>query len=126
MRNAIKILEIPYITFTLPNDSNLESGKKIRKERKKKAEEEIKKELKRKRRKIKNGYTNLHKKATSGPDNQEFTDPKVSALWKLALRSDFDNAELESLYVSMVERKLSYLIEKEDRQSIFFFFNMVR
>ena len=59
-----------------------------------------------KHRELKTSYNSLHKKATSGVGSQEFQNSKVANLWRLALRADFDEKELESLHVSL----LNYII----------------
>lgn len=35
----------------------------------------------------------------SGPNNQEFVEPKVQGLWKLATKANFSSDELESIKV---------------------------
>ena len=54
-----------------------------------------------KHRELKSNMDRLHKVTVSGPDGKEFIEPKVSSLWKLAIRGDFTRQELESLHVSI-------------------------
>jgi hypothetical protein len=54
-----------------------------------------------KHRDIKDGYDVLHKMVASGPDSQEFAEPRVANLWKMALNSDFTPEELDSIRVSL-------------------------
>ncbi|KAL7643090.1 UNVERIFIED_CONTAM: hypothetical protein RMT77_006380 [Armadillidium vulgare] len=70
--------------------------------------------IRNKHQEIKNGYNHLHRKASSGPESKEFFDPKVAGLWKMALRADFNDVELESLFTELKHYeqrlyKLSYL-----------------
>lgn len=44
--------------------------------------------------------------ASTGPDSKEFIEPKVAGLWKLAVRGDFTQEELESLHVCLYESLL--------------------
>ncbi|KAL1491821.1 hypothetical protein ABEB36_012358 [Hypothenemus hampei] len=46
---------------------------------------------------IKEGFDHLDKLAASGPASKEFVEPKVQGLWRIALESNFSNAELQSL-----------------------------
>ncbi|CAL4110299.1 unnamed protein product, partial [Meganyctiphanes norvegica] len=54
-----------------------------------------------KHRELKDGYDRLHKVSSTGPDTKEFFEPKVSGLWKLAVRGDFTQEELESLHTEL-------------------------
>ncbi|KAK8746877.1 hypothetical protein OTU49_016873 [Cherax quadricarinatus] len=57
--------------------------------------------LREKHRELKEGYDRLHKVASTGPDSKEFVEPKVAGLWKLAIRGDFTQEELESLHTEL-------------------------
>ncbi|KAK3864832.1 hypothetical protein Pcinc_029520 [Petrolisthes cinctipes] len=57
--------------------------------------------IREKHREIKDGYDRLHKVASTGPDSKEFLEPKVAGLWKLAVRGDFTQEELESLHTEL-------------------------
>nr|XP_045613040.1 alpha-2-macroglobulin receptor-associated protein-like [Procambarus clarkii] len=57
--------------------------------------------LREKHRELKDGYDHLHKVATTGPNSKEFIEPKVAGLWKLAIRGDFTQEELESLHTEL-------------------------
>ncbi|KAF6212875.1 hypothetical protein GE061_010585 [Apolygus lucorum] len=46
---------------------------------------------------IRDDYDRLYRLAMSGPDNQEFIEPKVQGLWKLAITANFKPDELESI-----------------------------
>lgn len=54
-----------------------------------------------KHRELKEGYDRLHKVTSTGPETKEFIEPKVSGLWKLAVRGDFTQEELESLHTEL-------------------------
>jgi len=54
-------------------------------------------ELKKKMNDVKNGFDRLHRLATNQGEAIGFTEPKVAGLWKIALESDFNAEELESL-----------------------------
>jgi len=71
---------------------------------------EIKKELKdeefdirdtnevtRKAKEMKNNYDRLHRLATNQGEENQFGEPKVAGLWKLAMMAKFEPEELESL-----------------------------
>ncbi|XP_053593319.1 alpha-2-macroglobulin receptor-associated protein [Microplitis demolitor] len=53
--------------------------------------------LREKHQDIKSGYDNLDKKTAEGPDHQEFVEPKVQGLWRVAKSAQFTKNELESL-----------------------------
>ncbi|KAL1123090.1 hypothetical protein AAG570_002178 [Ranatra chinensis] len=53
--------------------------------------------LRDKHREIRDDYDRLYRLAMQGPNSQEFVEPKVQGLWKLALASNFSLLELESL-----------------------------
>lgn len=54
-----------------------------------------------KHRDIRDGYDRLQRMAAKGPSSNEFAEPKVQGLWRLAVDGDFSPEELESLRVSM-------------------------
>ena len=51
---------------------------------------------------IRDGFDRLHRIAAKGPKSEEFVEPKVQGLWKLALETDFTPDELESLKVELL------------------------
>ncbi|XP_064105454.1 alpha-2-macroglobulin receptor-associated protein-like [Macrobrachium nipponense] len=57
--------------------------------------------IREKHREIKDSYHRLHKITSTGPESKEFIEPKVSGLWKLAIRGDFTAEELESLHTEL-------------------------
>lgn len=52
-----------------------------------------------KHRDIKDGFDRLHRLSVKGPKSNEFVEPKVQGLWKLATETNFTSDELESLKV---------------------------
>lgn len=50
---------------------------------------------------IRDGFDRLHQLASKGPNSKEFVEPKVQGLWKVALESKFEPAELESLRIEL-------------------------
>lgn len=54
-----------------------------------------------KHRDIRDGYDRLHRLSAKGPKNNEFVEPKVQGLWKLATETNFTTDELESLKVGL-------------------------
>jgi len=54
-------------------------------------------EFHRKAKDLKKDYDRLHRLATNQPMENEFLEPKVSGLWKLAQEAKFEPLELESL-----------------------------
>jgi len=54
-------------------------------------------EITRKAKEMKQNYDRLHRLATNVGEEQQFGEPKVAGLWKLALTANFDPVELESL-----------------------------
>jgi len=54
-------------------------------------------DLRTKHRELKDGYDVLHKKVAGGRESQEFSEPRVANLWKLAKQGAFSPEELESL-----------------------------
>ncbi|KAK7066466.1 Low-density lipoprotein particle receptor binding [Halocaridina rubra] len=57
--------------------------------------------IREKHRELKDSYNRLHKVSSTGPDSKEFIEPKVAGLWKLAVRGDFTQEELESLHTEL-------------------------
>jgi len=51
---------------------------------------------------IRDGYDRLQRMAAKGPDSKDFVEPKVQGLWMIALESDFDTDELESLRTELL------------------------
>uniref|UniRef100_A0A1B6HYS9 Alpha-2-macroglobulin RAP C-terminal domain-containing protein n=1 Tax=Homalodisca liturata TaxID=320908 RepID=A0A1B6HYS9_9HEMI len=58
-------------------------------------------ELRDKHREIRDGYDRLHRLSVKGPKSNEFVEPKVQGLWKLATETNFTSDELESLKVEL-------------------------
>lgn len=54
-----------------------------------------------KHRDIRDGYDRLHRLSAKGPKSNEFVEPKVQGLWKLATETNFTTDELESLKVGL-------------------------
>lgn len=54
-------------------------------------------DIRNKGRDIKDGYDRLERLAAQGPNSREFVEPKVQGLWRIAVHSNFSNAELESI-----------------------------
>lgn len=52
-------------------------------------------------RQLKDGYDLLERKSSQGPANQDFVEPKVQGLWRVALASSFTADELASLKVEL-------------------------
>lgn len=48
---------------------------------------------------LKDSYDRLNRIASKGPKSQDFVEPKVQGLWKIALASNFSADELASLKV---------------------------
>lgn len=57
---------------------------------------------------LKQNYERLHRLATNQPTENQFGEPKVAGLWRMALMSKFEPEELESLREELVhyERRL--------------------
>merc|ERR1712059_97347 len=57
---------------------------------------------------LKQNYDRLHRLATNQPVENQFGEPKVAGLWRLALTAKFEPTELESLRQELVhyERRL--------------------
>lgn len=53
---------------------------------------------------IKDGYDRLHRISLSGPESQEFVEPRVQVLWTMAVKGNFSDSELESMRVSFEKR----------------------
>lgn len=53
-------------------------------------------------RELKQSYDKLHRKTLSGSDGNEFSEPRVQQLWKIALEGSFSPEELDSLRVSVM------------------------
>jgi len=68
-------------------------------------------ELKKKMTDLKSGFDRLHRLSTNQGEENGFVEPKVAGLWKIALKADFDDVELESLReeLSHYERRLEKL-----------------
>ncbi|XP_054266492.1 alpha-2-macroglobulin receptor-associated protein [Macrosteles quadrilineatus] len=58
-------------------------------------------ELRDKHRDLRDGYDRLHRLSVKGPKSNEFVEPKVQGLWKLATETNFTADELESLKVEL-------------------------
>lgn len=48
---------------------------------------------------IKSGYDNLDRMTAQGKNHQEFVEPKVQGLWRIAKQAQFTKDELASLKV---------------------------
>jgi alpha-2-macroglobulin receptor-associated protein len=59
-------------------------------------------QLREKHREIRNSFDNLERAAAKGPNNQDFVEPKVKGLWRVALTSNFSPEELASLKVELL------------------------
>lgn len=55
--------------------------------------------LREKHQEIKHGYDNLDRLTAQGRDHQEFIEPKVQGLWRIAKNAQFSKDELASLKV---------------------------
>ena len=51
---------------------------------------------------LKTNYDRLHRLATNQAEDNQFEEPKVAGLWKLALNSNFTLLELESIREELV------------------------
>lgn len=49
---------------------------------------------------LKDSYDRLNRIASKGPKNQDFVEPKVQGLWRIAVESNFSADELASLKVN--------------------------
>ncbi|KAK9505386.1 hypothetical protein O3M35_009458 [Rhynocoris fuscipes] len=84
-------------------------------------------QLRDKHREIRDDYDRLYRMSMSGPNNQEFVEPKVQGLWKLAVAANFTPDELESIKAELFhyEKRLLKLrrlhidaaMEEEQRKS---------
>lgn len=52
---------------------------------------------------LKSGYDNLDRLTAQGPNHQEFVEPKVQGLWRIAKQAQFTKDELDSLKVLYIE-----------------------
>lgn len=59
-------------------------------------------ELRDKHRDIRDSFDRLHRLSVKGPKNEEFVEPKVQGLWRLAQEAKFTPDELESLKVELL------------------------
>lgn len=55
--------------------------------------------LREKHRHIRDNFDRLERMSARGPNNQEFIEPKVQGLWRIATKSNFTTDELASLKV---------------------------
>lgn len=58
--------------------------------------------LRDKHRDLRDGYDRLERKASQGPKSEDFVEPKVQGLWRVALASNFTADELASLKVELL------------------------
>lgn len=58
--------------------------------------------LREKHRDLKDGLDRLERIAAKGPNNQDFVEPKVQGLWRIAVASNFTNEELQSLKIELL------------------------
>ncbi|XP_041764740.1 alpha-2-macroglobulin receptor-associated protein [Anopheles merus] len=59
-------------------------------------------QLREKHREIRDNFDRLDRIASKGPKSQDFVEPKVQGLWRVALASDFSADELASLKVELL------------------------
>ncbi|GAB0092383.1 alpha-2-macroglobulin receptor-associated protein [Sergentomyia squamirostris] len=59
-------------------------------------------ELRDKHRDIKDSYDRLERITAKGPNSQDFIEPKVQGLWRVAINSEFSDEELASLKVELL------------------------
>ncbi|XP_052888462.1 alpha-2-macroglobulin receptor-associated protein [Anopheles moucheti] len=59
-------------------------------------------QLREKHREIRDNFDRLDRIASKGPNSQDFVEPKVQGLWRVALSSDFSADELASLKVELL------------------------
>uniref|UniRef100_A0A182Q767 Alpha-2-macroglobulin RAP C-terminal domain-containing protein n=1 Tax=Anopheles farauti TaxID=69004 RepID=A0A182Q767_9DIPT len=59
-------------------------------------------QLREKHREIRDNFDRLDRIASKGPNSQDFVEPKVQGLWRVALASDFTADELASLKVELL------------------------
>ncbi|EDS26155.1 conserved hypothetical protein [Culex quinquefasciatus] len=59
-------------------------------------------QLREKHRNIRDNFDRLERIASKGPDSQDFVEPKVQGLWRVALASNFTADELASLKVELL------------------------
>lgn len=58
--------------------------------------------LREKHRDLRDNYDRLERIAAKGPNNQEFIEPRVQSLWRIAASSNFTADELASLKVELM------------------------
>lgn len=58
--------------------------------------------LRDKHRDLKDGYDRLERVAAQGPKSEDFVEPKIQGLWRVALASNFTADELSSLKVELL------------------------
>ncbi|XP_014239368.1 alpha-2-macroglobulin receptor-associated protein [Cimex lectularius] len=68
-------------------------------------------ELREKHKELREDYDRIYRMAMGGPKSQEFTEPRIQGLWRMALTSNFKPDELESLRSELFhyERRLMKL-----------------
>ncbi|RZF49111.1 hypothetical protein LSTR_LSTR008397 [Laodelphax striatellus] len=81
--------------------NQIEYGEELNRNTKKDFEAKVN-ALKTKNRDIRDGFDKLERLTASGPRNQDFVEPKVQGLWRLATSSNFTVDELESLKVELL------------------------
>ncbi|XP_058130041.1 alpha-2-macroglobulin receptor-associated protein [Anopheles ziemanni] len=59
-------------------------------------------QLREKHREIRDNFDRLDRISSKGPNSQDFVEPKVQGLWRVALASDFSADELASLKVELL------------------------
>lgn len=58
--------------------------------------------LREKHRDLKDGYDRLERVASKGPKSEDFVEPKIQGLWRVALASNFTADELSSLKIELL------------------------
>lgn len=59
-------------------------------------------ELREKHRELRDNIDRLERMAAKGPNSQEFVEPKVQGLWRVAVASDFTQDELASMKIELL------------------------
>ncbi|XP_063704875.1 alpha-2-macroglobulin receptor-associated protein [Culicoides brevitarsis] len=59
-------------------------------------------QLREKHRELKDGYDRLERVASKGPNSEDFVEPKIQGLWRVALASNFTADELASLKIELL------------------------
>lgn len=54
---------------------------------------------------LRSGFDNLDRKTAKGPNHNEFIEPKVQGLWRVAQQGKFSDEELDSLKVHKIHFK---------------------